>query len=473
MHNNLKKYRKNLGYSQIEFAKLLNVRQAQLSKLENNLMKEIPSELFRSIKKIDSNVDILYVMGISDSPISNDLDNCDEIRKELRSKTKELQELKVKNRSLESLVETLNFVVKEKYSDSKYSIKNSLNERPNLFSQSLNKDNIIAKLNSNNKSNLPNNTSSAFQKIIKDYPEILKANKEKYTEFDSVRNILNYNSEGSVGQKAYFDLIEKYAAIKKLFVLGLREAAVEASINDVFEEAIIQRDYHLCQDIARLLYLHFRLYEDFDTASKYKVLRDTFSNLLKLEYETEDVYFELYNGQQLPDGLDENSIKERFEIIEKSLQSIEDNFNYESSIYKYYYYLGKCLMGKTDEESLEFILEGLKYFENLYFKHEVYINTFRFYHAYYFLRKELYDICLSTAEEYFEDVKVGGPAWHKYLDLMAKCQLALNKLKEARTLAEKSHRHESFKSLPKINRARTITLLEQISQKESEINLQR
>ncbi len=308
-----------------------------------------------------------------------------------------------------------------------------------------------------------------FKNILREYPDLFRLNGNNYSEHESMRVILNCDSEGSKGQKVYFDLIEKYAAIKKLFGLGLREAAVEASIDDVFEMAIIQRDYHLCQDIARLLYLHYKLYENSETALKYKNLRDTFSNLLKLEYETEDVYFELVSGQQLPFELDEGDIDQRLKAIKGNLDTIQENFNYESSIYKYYYYMGKCLMGKSDEESLEFILEGLQYFENLYFKHDIYINTFRFYHAYYFFRKGLYDVCISTAGKYFTDVKMGGPAWHKYLDLMAKCHLALNNIKEARKMAENSNNHESFKSLPKVDRQRTLILLEQISEKEENI----
>ena len=65
MKNNLKKYREGLGYSQIEFAKMLHVKQAYLSKLENNNLKEIPAEVFKNIREIDSNADIPYIMGIS------------------------------------------------------------------------------------------------------------------------------------------------------------------------------------------------------------------------------------------------------------------------------------------------------------------------------------------------------------------------------------------------------------------------
>jgi len=301
-----------------------------------------------------------------------------------------------------------------------------------------------------------------FKNILNEYPELFSLNGNNYSEYESIRAILNCNSQGSRGQKSFFNLMEKYIAIKKLFALGLRESAVDACINDVFDQAISQRDYHICQDIARLLYQHFKLYEDADTAAKYKNLRDTFSSLLKLEYETEDVYFELVNSQQLPLKIDQDSIDSRLEAIKSNLEAIRENFNFESSTYMYYYYLGKCLMGKSDEESLEFILEGLEYFQDLYFKHEIYINTFRFYHTYYFFRKELFDVCLNKAQEYFKYVKVGGPAWHKYLDLMAKCHLAQDERLLAHQLAQTSKNHVSFKSLPKINRERIFALIDQI-----------
>jgi len=90
--NNLKKYREGLGYSQIEFAKMLDVRQAYLSKLENNHIKEIPADIFISIRRIDIDADIPYIMGIDKEPQNKKSTELVKLNKKLISRVEELED---------------------------------------------------------------------------------------------------------------------------------------------------------------------------------------------------------------------------------------------------------------------------------------------------------------------------------------------------------------------------------------------
>ncbi len=92
MENNLKKYRERLGYSQIEFANKLKVKQAYLSKLENNHLKEIPAEIFKSIRELNADADIPFIMGIDKEPQSRKSGELVKLNKELKSRIEELED---------------------------------------------------------------------------------------------------------------------------------------------------------------------------------------------------------------------------------------------------------------------------------------------------------------------------------------------------------------------------------------------
>jgi len=71
---------------------MLDVRQAYLSKLENNHIKEIPADIFVNIRRIDLDADIPYIMGVDKEPRKRKSTELAKINEQLISRIAELED---------------------------------------------------------------------------------------------------------------------------------------------------------------------------------------------------------------------------------------------------------------------------------------------------------------------------------------------------------------------------------------------
>jgi len=114
LNNNFKKYRTEKGLSQKAFAEILNVKQSQLSKIENNTIVNIPLFFLKAVKAYDPNADLNFLLGYNDDStlekpsLKNKLEEKDEMISILKEDKRIMAEM------LSSFKEMLEMLKKQK-----------------------------------------------------------------------------------------------------------------------------------------------------------------------------------------------------------------------------------------------------------------------------------------------------------------------------------------------------------------------
>lgn len=275
--------------------------------------------------------------------------------------------------------------------------------------------------------------------IVKSYPEIFGEMSDETDDDQAWMLISSARSHGSQTQKISFGIHDRYTAVCKLFMLGLRDSAIDMA-KRVLKYAASQQHYSIAQQLCNLLVRHSYLFEDQSSALKYDVLYRSYTNIIELEYQSQMIYGDLLYKYER--GLDFDEI----EII-RSLQLIKEKLPFESQIYHYYFY--SCqLMVASDYEYEKHLLSAINYFEDLYFEHSAYVSSFLNKLIQFNIKKENYIEAEVLIIKHLSRCQEGSTMWFRYIKTACLLYKSIGKLNKAQSFLEIAIKTNKYRDLP-------------------------
>ncbi|MEM9549124.1 MAG: hypothetical protein AAGA77_24265 [Bacteroidota bacterium] len=238
--------------------------------------------------------------------------------------------------------------------------------------------------------------------IIAKYPEVFNAKHKEYTEEEAISLIASCPIKGNEFHKAYFFIIESYAAFSKLLRLGLRKPAIQLGKN-LLERSVWYQQYEIAALVCKQLCQHHYLFEDKETALQYHEKFKLYRKIENLESESEMLYNELIYNTLTTGNVNKAHIL-------KSLEGIKSKIELDSCIYRYYYYQCNSLI-TSGEMHKKWCVEAVDYFENLYFQHEGFLNIFRKNLIRYYNDHGEYAASEAYLKKCFESVVIYSRSW--------------------------------------------------------------
>ena len=274
-------------------------------------------------------------------------------------------------------------------------------------------------------------------KIIYKYPEVFNPLRKNYTEEEAISLIASCPSKGNEFQKAYFIITDSYAAFRKLLKLGLRMPAIELGKN-LLERSVYYQQYEVAALVSKQLCQHYYLFEDKETALKYNEKYELYRKIENLEYESEMLYNELIYDTTTTGSINKSHIT-------MGLEGIKSKLVLDSCIYKYFYYQCNRLI-TTGEEHKNWCLEAIDYFENLYFRHEGFLNIFRKILIRYYNNNAQYEASQAFLNHCFASVVLYTRSWFILMFYQIDLHIKVDDFTSASLELEKIFEHPKYKA---------------------------
>ncbi len=274
--------------------------------------------------------------------------------------------------------------------------------------------------------------------IVKEYAEVFGKVGETVDEEDAWRIIASGQSHGSTIEKDSVTVYIQFNAIYNLFQIGLRDEAVELALV-LLKNAIKSQYFEVAQQLCKLLVEDSFLLDDVDTAQKYDLLYNKYSEINELEYRTRFICGELLNNHN--NGIVSNEL----EII-RSLSQIKEKLSFDNLNYHYYYH--SCLLILASESEYEGrLLSAINYFDNLYYVHNSYLSPFVIKLVLHYQKFGHYNEAKNLLEKHLERCKEGSIVWFKYMKAACLLYLSFGEMKMAKDCFQRVFASEKYQDI--------------------------
>ena len=275
-------------------------------------------------------------------------------------------------------------------------------------------------------------------KIIKLYPHVFNTEDRDYTEEEAIKLISTCDSKGSYIQQSSFSIDDSYHAVCRLYKLGLRQPAVDLSLN-LIKKAAWYQEYNVACQVAKFLENHYFNYEDFEKSEYYRNLCDQYNLMSVSEQDARRIYNRVfYNVQH---GLETN-----LDVVSESLENIKKKLAVDSIIYHVYYFQCKYYLSEGIEQK-EWIESAIDYFEGQYFRHEAHTNNFRFKYIQFYINCGEIDMAKSLLSKYLNEVSNGSKSWFLFIYSLTEIFAKEGSIQAAKNYYSKAVNHEVFNGL--------------------------
>ncbi|MEM9544688.1 MAG: hypothetical protein AAGA77_01875 [Bacteroidota bacterium] len=261
-------------------------------------------------------------------------------------------------------------------------------------------------------------------KAIKDYPEAFELEYKGNDSLDDhLKIILSAKKLGTSIQQDFLLSTKLFFGWNILIKLGLRSIAIPMGI-EMLETCNWNNHYHLAAELCRHIMIHYYGFENIKEAEEYERMFKKYRETYNLESEMESLYCKLFYRYE--HGLEIDKA-----LIEKDIHKLEARLQFDSCKYHYYYFHCKCILSK-DAEYEDWCLKALAYFQNLYFKHEIYLNIFVKQLYTYYLSINRYKKVLDEIPSFISDTTEGSKSWYRLKLILITSLLNMEDIKQAR-----------------------------------------
>lgn len=304
--------------------------------------------------------------------------------------------------------------------------------------------------------------SMTAKSIVLSYPGVFGVVSDELSEVEYLRIISGCQSKGSDIQKASFGINDHFSAMWKLFDLGFTKSGVNLA-EKLIELSSSHHFYHIGAEVCKYLHRHYFKYEDMKTANYYDELFMVYHEMNLQEYQAQKLYLKvIYNDKH---GLDVSR-----KDVKKSLELIKEKMKLDSCEYHYYYFQTLSIVSK-DESFKDICNKAIEYFQNLYFKHDAYVNIFRIKLTHYYIENKEFKLAKFQLSQILEVVKNGSSRWFNALYLKTDLLIKEGKFRKASNCLEKVLNHPNFDQRPKDHIEQWKILQKKLSLKVKENNI--
>lgn len=302
-------------------------------------------------------------------------------------------------------------------------------------------------------------TLNLVSKIIYTYRDIFNPIHKHYTQEEAISLIASSSSKGNEFEKASFIITDSYSAFQKLLKLGLRNPAIELGIN-LLERSVWYQQYEVAALVSKYLCEHFYLFENKETALQYNEKYKLYRKIEDLEWESEMLYNELIH-----DTLTSGSIN-KVHIL-KSLEGIKQKLVLDSCLHKYYYFQCNSLITEGAEHK-DWCLQAIDYFENLYFRHDGFLNIFRKNLIRYYNNNGEYEASQAFLDQCLPTVVLYSRPWFILMFYQIDLHIKTENIEAAREEITKIFDHPKYKAFSEQEKIEWNSLHELIEQSKKE-----
>ncbi len=205
-----------------------------------------------------------------------------------------------------------------------------------------------------------------------------------------IKKICSLDIERSEAQKRYIENLDAHSAVLRLVTLGYREEAKKIA-RHCYNNSRENYNLKFAREMAEFLMNHEYKFGSLLEAKEWEQRYLELDKIIRAQIKAKRMYGKVLNNYMMGLSMPRKDIK-------KMLQTLKENFKYDSVWYLYYYYQIKSVLLEGKElESM--ILEAVAIFEKRYIKHSNFVVIFKMELINYYKHVNDYDRAIKLVEE--------------------------------------------------------------------------